>query len=332
MIKFLLSLSFLMVAGCATASAGKTDGLKRLPSGSSSLPIAIPLIKGAYQGPIDINPQGATRLAAKVYLPLQYDTKDKWPLVILLHGFSGTAEDEDSYLTLRYRVSSKGFILLTPQGTAVPKGTIIPDGSDISGYPFWNATDYCCDFGKTNVDDVGYLRQLIAKVKADYHVDSSRVYLFGHSNGGFMANRLACEFGEELAGIASLAGGAYKSPAQCRNPKPIPFLQIHAVNDDTIVYGGTPQYAGGQDTIQQWVSRNGCAGPGKTGAPKDFLFMIPGPDTSERVWNKCASGKDVVFWTIKKFETQGHNPHVPLFNLNFSDAVLNFLLSHRSLH
>ena len=270
-----------------------------------------------YQGPIEFNADGAGRKSAKAYLPLQYSETKSWPLVVLLHGFSGTAEAEDIYLGLRYRASLRGFILLTPEGTVTPKGTLGADGKDLGGNQFWNATDACCDFGKTGVDDTGYLLALIEKMKRAYKVDPSRVYLIGHSNGGFMVNRLGCEAKGAFAAIANLAGGSFKNPANCRIPEPVAYLQIHAVDDKTILYDAAPAYAGGKETVDQWLVKNGCDRSPTQSWHKDFVFAIQGPDTKEATWKKCSSGKDVAFWTIKPFEAKWHNAHVPLFNLSF---------------
>jgi poly(3-hydroxybutyrate) depolymerase len=43
------------------------------------------------------------------------------------------------------------------------------------------------------VDDVGYLRAVIAEVSVRFAVDPRRVYVTGHSDGADMAHRLACE-------------------------------------------------------------------------------------------------------------------------------------------
>lgn len=317
---------FFFLGACAT------DPIRSPASGpdSSKVPMVPVILAKPFQGPLLVGTEGFKRPAAKVYLPLQFASQESWPLVVLLHGFSGTADSEDQYLTMRFRVSDRGFILLTPDGTVTPKGTHGTDGKDLGGNPFWNATDFCCDFAHTGVDDAGYLRKLIETVKVKYNVDPNRIYIFGHSNGGFMANRLACEMGGEIAGIASLAGGTYADASRCRDPKPVPYLQIHATDDLAISYdGGLPLYAGGKATIAQWIVKNGCTPKSRETLNKDFVFLIPGNDTTMEAWGECASGRPVALWTIKNSENKNLNPHIPIFNLNFSDAVLTFLFSQR---
>jgi polyhydroxybutyrate depolymerase len=225
---------------------------------------------------------------------------------------------------LRFRASLRGFILVAPEGTVTPDGTSV-EGKDVSGNQFWNATDACCDFAKTGVDDLSYLRKLITDMKLKYQVDRNKIYIISHSNGGFMANRLACEMGESFAGIANLAGGSFKDIKNCKKPVAIPYLHIHATNDPTITYESTTSYAAGPETVAQWVQRNGCGEAAINTRKMDYVFLIPGEDTTETSWKNCKSGKDVAFWTIRAHETAGHSPHVPFFNLNFTDDVLNFL-------
>ena len=329
--------SIFIVSACATPPKISPQPARAPATAGTFAGIADGLAAGLYKGPIALPTNDANRAAAKLYLPLQYDQKVSWPLVILLHGFTGTAESEDSYLTMRFRVSTRGFILLTPEGTPIPKSVRGPNGEDLSGN-FWNATDACCDFGATGVDDVAYLAKLIDSVATQYKVDKARIYVFGHSNGGFMANRLACEIGDRLAGVASLAGGTFKDVSACRNPTPVSYLQIHAVDDPTIAYGDptvaygeVPKYAGGTATVEQWVKKNGCTGGAKSEGRKDYVFLVPFKDTTLKSWPNCQKGTRTSFWTIQKHTREHHNSHVPIFNVNFTGDVLDFLLAQKKV-
>lgn len=318
-----------IVSACATAPNIPTQTARAPASGGAFSGISDGLAAGLYKGPIALPTGDLNRAAAKLYLPLQYDQKASWPLVVLLHGFSGTAETEDAYLTTRFRVSTRGFILLTPEGTPTPNGIRGAKGEDLGGKQFWNAPDVCCDFGGTGVDDVGYLTKLIDSVALQYKVDKNRIYLFGHSNGGFMVNYLACEIGDRLAGVANLAGGSSKEAASCKNQSPISYLQIHAIDDPTIAYGDDPKYAGAKATVEQWVKRNGCTGAANPNGRKDYVLLVPAKDTTLQTWANCQKNTRVSLWTIQPHKSENHNPHVPLFNINFTGDVLDFLLNQK---
>ena len=106
-------------------------------------------------------------------------------------------------MKFRPLAEARGFLYCYPDGTI-----------DRWGNRFWNATDACCDFGNTGVDDAGYLRGVIEEIARRFAVDRKRVYLIGHSNGGFMAYRMACQSADLIAGIASLAGTTFLEPSQ----------------------------------------------------------------------------------------------------------------------
>lgn len=291
---------------------------------ASNFALSGPLVPGSGPEALEIHLENYKRKPALAYLPDQYSDSKSWPLVILLHGFTGTAKSQDRYLKLSERVSKRGFIALVPEGTETPAGTIGEDGRDLGGNQFWNAIDTCCDFGRTGVDDVGYLLTLIKHVKQKYKIDDTQVFVMGHSNGGFMANRLACESGETFAAIANLAGGTYKDPAKCNKPSAVRYLQIHAENDETILYNEAPYWAGGRPTVDQWLNKNGCSAEAGRADAKDYVWLIRGADTEPTVWKNCSSQKEVQLWTIRSYEHRLHNPHIPFFHASFMDAVLDF--------
>src|SRR5262249_19891013 len=137
---------------------------------------------------------------------------------------------------------------------------------DAQGQEFWNATDSCCDFDKSGVDDSTYLSGLIAEIEQKYSVDPKRVYVFGYSNGAFMAHRLACDHGDQIAAFASFAGETWKDTSKCHGgaPAPLPMLQIQGTADMTVDYmGGAPPesgipYPGAVTTVGDWAKFDNC--------------------------------------------------------------------------
>ena len=290
-----------LVSGFAQAQHGGLDALGRL----------------FYKGPFEVSPEGSTR-AAKVYLPKSYESREKWPLILMLHGYTSNADETNLYLGLGARVSAKGYILVTPNGMKNSKGD-----------QFWNATDFCCDFEKTNVDDVGYLLGLIKKVSAEYHVDAERIYLVGHSNGGFMSNRLLCETDGVFAGVVSIAGSTFKDASNCKMKNPVSYLQVHAEDDPTVAFGENPQHAGGKATVAQRVAAAGCTGQPVSGGRKDIVFLMPFKDAEVQSWNQCQGATEVELWTISPSSVSGHKPHAPGFWFpSFIDSAVDFLFRH----
>ncbi len=132
-----------------------------------------------------------------VKVPDSYEASEATPLIILLHGYTSSGQNQDSYFKVSDLADDYGFLFVAPDGMQETGG---------AQNRFWNASDACCNFFSAEVDDSAYIRSIIDEMKQRFNVDSNRVYLIGHSNGGFMSFRMAYEHSDSVAAIASLAG------------------------------------------------------------------------------------------------------------------------------
>lgn len=236
------------------------------------------------------------------------------PLVLSLHGYGADAQSHDRYFGLSARVPGYRFALVTPQGT-----------SDSQGHAFWNATDGCCIFDGSEVDDYAWLRQLVAEARE--MVDVSGVYVVGYSNGGFMSYRLACDGLDGLVAIASLAGSSFGDPGRCADASPVSVLQIHGTEDKQIPYGGTLEYEGGYpgavELQRRWAERAGCNVESVLELPSiDLEAAIDGSETSvQRIREQCRDGITIELWTIEGAD------HFPSFQDDWPDRLLHWLLN-----
>lgn len=105
------------------------------------------------------------RGSVQLIVPQNYNEKNSTPLIVLLHGFRSTGSIQDSYLGVSEKADDNGFLFIAPTGSVNPEGK-----------KFWNPTPACCDFFGSNVDDVGYIKDLIDAIKLEYNVDANRVY------------------------------------------------------------------------------------------------------------------------------------------------------------
>ena len=171
----------------------------------------------------------AGRGPVTVYVPNGYSAGTPVPLLLLLHGYSSSGPAVESYIGYLSAVDARGFAYAFPSGRV-----------DSFGQRFWTATDACCNLfnqGGPN-DDSQYLRTLIDRIRQTLAIDDARIWLAGHSNGGFMSHRMACDHSEIIAGIVSLAGATFSNPAACAALQPVHVLQIHGTSDNVILYGG----------------------------------------------------------------------------------------------
>jgi polyhydroxybutyrate depolymerase len=226
------------------------------------------------------------------------------PLVVALHGYGAPGGEAFAHaLGLDALADEQGFVLATPDGLV-----------DSRGARFWNASDACCDFDHTGVDDVAYVAWLIDDVAAKVAVDPDRVFVIGHSNGGFLAHRLACDRAARIAGAVSVAGAGWKDTSRCAPSEPVSILEIHGDADATVrMTGGLlfdrprQEYPSSQETMAMWALADGCAAtPRAAGAAFDFDDAVPGPDTTPATWAPCRGGVTVDLWTERK---GSHLPH-----------------------
>jgi polyhydroxybutyrate depolymerase len=184
---------------------------------------------------------------------------------------------------------------------------------------------------------VAYLTGLIDEIAARTRIDPGRVYIAGHSNGGFMSHRMACDRANKVTAIASISGVTFADPARCAPSAPVAVLQVHGTDDETIHFqGGVLQvaglpdapYPGAAETASLWLGLDGCD-PALTETTRriDAVVDVDGADgpaeTTVAESTGCDPGGRVELWTMHGVG------HVPTFSDAFPDAVLDFLLAQK---
>ncbi|WIM67336.1 PHB depolymerase family esterase [Corynebacterium breve] len=101
---------------------------------------------------------------------------------------------------------------------------------------------------RLRIDDVGFTRELVAKLRDDYSV--GRVFAAGYSNGGQMVTRLLHDAPGLLDGAALFAApvpAEQNMLSDAAGWEPTPVLMVHGTADDMVPYaGGAAGYAGHQ--------------------------------------------------------------------------------------
>ncbi len=197
----------------------------------------------------------------RVHVPRSYNAGSPAPLLLAFHGGGGNMDYQasDENYGLISKSESAGFVVVFPNGFSK-----LPSGK----FATWNAGNCCADARDRNVDDVGFVRQIIRDVSAQLRIDHKRIYATGMSNGGMMAYRLACEMPDTFAAIAAVAGT--DNTTQCKPKSPISILHIHAQNDDRVLYNGgagrkfgdvskVTDFTSVPATVSKWVAHNSCS-------------------------------------------------------------------------
>jgi polyhydroxybutyrate depolymerase len=249
---------------------------------------------------------------SQLILPAGISQDESLPLLINLHGYTGTGASQSSYTFLQEAAAEAGVAYIAPTGT-----------EDNQGSNFWNANSACCNFNNSDVDDVAFIDSLIENSSALANIDPKRIYLFGHSNGHFMAYGYLCSGSTKVSAIAGLAGAMNTDPALCKS-KPNNVLHIHGEQDETILYNGGAllgtQYTSVQSTVDQWSSINGCSKGGESEI--DLLESLSGMDTV-KVSYLCSQGS-LELWRLPNGE------HTPALDLDFARKVLAWLMGFES--
>ena len=208
------------------------------------------------------------------------------PLLLVLHGSAGSGED-------MMTVTRRGFERLADKEKFV---VVYPDALERR----WN------DQGGT-VDDVGFLLAIVDKLVADGLVDKSRVYVAGISNGGMMAQRLACEQADRIAGIATVAGGMPTGlTGTCKPARALPVLVIHGTEDPIVPWAGGAvagfeefgKVLSARETAGFWAANNRCGDGGVIAAEPD-RDTKDGTRVKLEVFASCPAGAAVKLAAIE---------------------------------
>ncbi len=264
-----------VIAFLCLATAG---GLDELAGGTT----------GATSGERTIAVGGRQR----TYLVHDFSAGARAPVVIVLHGGGGNADNAVTTTGMDRIAGRHGLIAVYPNGTAArERRTLLT----------WNA-GHCCAAAMANaVDDVGFIAAVIDALVASGRADPERVYVTGMSNGGMLTHRLGRELSTRIAAIAPVVAAVFGDEPPPAAPVPA-FIVVGA--DDAVVpgAGGSLQVRGilalraaadravapAIDQAAYWARANGCGEPTRT----------EGPASSIVAWRACTSGAPVVFHTV----------------------------------
>ncbi len=196
-----------------------------------------------------------------LFVPTSRIGANNLPLVISLHGGGSNALEQDLLTKFREKAATAGFALMTPNGYQLT----------------WNA-GACCDPAKAaNINHTAVITRMLDDAATVISTNPDRIFATGHSNGGQMAYRLACELSDRIAAIAPNASylldrDVNTTPAtqvfNCQPTRPVPVLHLHGLEDRCAPFegGASAGPAGGlrppvQDSIDFWTQNNRCTLP-----------------------------------------------------------------------
>lgn len=249
-----------------------------------------------------------------VVVPTTYQPSEPAPLIIALSGYNQTGAQLEKYLHLTTLTQTQGILYVYPNAV-----------KDSRGIRAWNGTPECCDYHRHKVDDAGYIMRIIDQISKQYSVDPNRIYVVGHSNGGFLANALACNHADRIAAVASLAGASYTTRAACKPSSPVSVLQIWGTKDVTFLgnHSGATAIPGALATFRNWGVIDKCPTDAITFQNRlDLDAKVPGLDSTVSQFQGCPSGSAITYWRI------AGGGHDPVITKAFDQALIDFFLAH----
>lgn len=233
-----------------------------------------------------------------VHIPASYRSGTPTPVVFAFHGGGGDMRlQAGDHYALVDAAERAGFIAIFPNGYSR-----FPGGR----FATWNAGACCATARDEHIDDVGFVRAILAQVQTRVTVDPRRIFATGMSNGGMLSHRLACEAADIFAAIAPVAGT--DNTLLCSPSRPVSVLLIHAKDDTHVLFEGgagkdafrdphkVADFVSVPETIRRWKERNQCVG-----TPQRVL-SVPGAHCD--AYQSCSGGAQVELCVT---ETGGHS-------------------------
>jgi polyhydroxybutyrate depolymerase len=213
----------------------------------------------------------------RLFVPDGLSSTRRVAVVFVLHGGGGSADQVARNTRFDAQASSAGFLAVYPEGLGRS----------------WNAGAICCGLAqRLDVDDVAFVGRLLDRLESRYRVDRRRVYAAGHSNGGMLAYRLACELAGRFAAVGAVGSALVTSP--CSPSRAVSLIHIHGLEDDRVPIEGGEGVSGRvwppvAEGIALWRDADRCGAESslrRRGAVR------------ERTWGDCARGTAVRLTTI----------------------------------
>jgi len=161
-------------------------------------------------------------------VPSSYKKDSDMPLVVVLHGRTGTGTSAEKRSKFTELGEQEGFITVYP--------TALKDL--LQNVSTWTS-ESSRNIGAKNYDDINYIKDLIDYLKSNLNIDNKRIYLTGFSNGAFMTYKFAFKEGNMFAAIAPVSGFSKRLRLSSAPKKgPVSLLHIHGMKDPILPVDG----------------------------------------------------------------------------------------------
>jgi polyhydroxybutyrate depolymerase len=242
-----------------------------------------------------------------LHVPPGYHSETPLPLVVVVHGAFSTGRQTETETGFSTLADSERFLVAYPEGIGI-----------FGLFQHWNAGHCCGKAADEQIDDVGFIAEVITTVRRKLAVDPTRIYMAGMSNGGMLTYRFAAERTGDLA-AAAVVSGAIGSTVEnearswrMQQPgKALPIIVFHGLDDDNVPANGgiSPRKKGNRsylpvaDAIDFWRKADGCEATPSTTISNTF-------PVSHLTWDNCRDGSSIEYFLLSGW---GHQWPAPFF-------------------
>jgi polyhydroxybutyrate depolymerase len=251
----------------------------------------------------------------QVHLPPEYSKRNRYPVVLVLHGMGGDASLIARISHFNKTADQFGFIVVYPNSRD-GRWTIAPDAGVRTIGPFGRRRTILDDMtrpprpddvGGTPANEMPFFNAVLDQIESEYSVDLSRIYATGFSDGGFMDFRLGCEMADRIAAIATVGALLPENLVEsCRDWswRAMPLLMMNGTDDPMVPYKGRLSTSVGfyllpaRETLKEWAKINNCS-------PKPTRETISpttsgGLQTLVETYSDCRDDATAVLYSIEK--------------------------------
>lgn len=214
----------------SSGAAGSSSGCGTTPTLLKSTPP--PNTKMNYNY---VTIQG-TKRQYLLWYPDNYDKTHPYRFIICYHWYSGSASQV-------FDCKTEGISCYTTQ---VPFFNLLNLANNSTIFVAADGID--AGWANTNDRDLEFTDSILAQVKRNFCIDTTRIFACGFSYGGAMSYAIACSRAPVFRAVAVYAGGAMSGGPDLKLP--IAYYASHGIDDSGIKSGRTAR--------DHFVGINGC--------------------------------------------------------------------------
>ncbi|MCX6170255.1 MAG: alpha/beta hydrolase-fold protein [Ignavibacteriales bacterium] len=226
-----------------------------------------------------------------IFVPESYTVQgDPAPLVFVFHGAGDTGINFENYSGLDNEALNFGAIV------------VYPDAKTAN----WNEGCDCNIASRLQIDDLGFVKFLVNKIKKEYKIDSSRIYAVGFSQGGLFAQYIACAASDLFAAVA-IEAATFSVPLSenCFPKQSKNILMINGTTDHVLPYEGNLNdgkfsLLSANAAIKLWAAKNSCSSTPVV----EYFQNSTGFKIRKEIYGNCRDAVEVVIYIV---ENGGHD-------------------------